>query len=51
MSWITVVLISILGMYWAQALAEQSVDAELQAQFKSLAETHWLLMKRKLLLS
>jgi isocitrate dehydrogenase len=28
-----------LAMYWAQALAEQSVDAELAAKFKPLAET------------
>jgi len=28
-----------LAMYWAQALAEQTKDAELQARFKPLAET------------
>ncbi|MGV2481023.1 UNVERIFIED_CONTAM: NADP-dependent isocitrate dehydrogenase, partial [Salmonella enterica subsp. enterica serovar Weltevreden] len=27
-----------LALYWAQALAEQSADAELQAQFKPIAE-------------
>ena len=27
-----------LGLYWAQALAEQTEDAELQAKFKSVAK-------------